>query len=48
MFPSILRREVLRREPSDGDHILVYLNPDVSQGLLPMLGSADRRVVVDG
>jgi uncharacterized protein (TIGR00661 family) len=48
VLPPVLRREVLRREPSDGDHILVYLNPHVSQGLLPMLGSTDRRVVVHG
>ncbi|HEY3353283.1 MAG TPA: MJ1255/VC2487 family glycosyltransferase [Polyangia bacterium] len=49
LYPPILRDEVLARQPTPGDHILVYQTSTSNSELLPVLRSMDRhRFVVYG
>lgn len=47
LIPPVLRRDVLGRHPTAGEHVLVYVNhPDGSGGLLAALGAVDARFIV--
>jgi len=47
LFPPILRAEVLRTRPGEGDHVLVYVTSDAGD-LLPVLRSVRQRFVCYG
>lgn len=47
LFPPILRSEVLRTRPSDGDFVLVYVTSDAGD-VLPVLRSVRQRFVCYG
>ncbi|MCA1962054.1 MAG: hypothetical protein LDL33_14825 [Desulfomonile sp.] len=48
VFPPILRRAVVERRATEGDHVLVYQTSPTFHRLFPILEKIDRRFVIYG